>query len=90
MDQFISIGNFLVTQNEILLHTSVVSANMINTNIAAVCMHGYSNVAHLIHSNYVQQTSAHFHHCNFVLHTVGIQHMQISKLLVRRSSGCEI
>ena len=43
---------------------TVVRANMISINIAAICRLGYSNVAHLIHFNYVQQTSAHFHYCN--------------------------
>ena len=38
----------------------VVRANMISINIAAICMLGFSNAAHFIHFNYVQQTSAHF------------------------------
>ena len=42
----------------------VVRANMISINIAAICMLGFSNAAHFIHFNYVQQTSAHFHYCN--------------------------
>ena len=39
---------------------TVVRANMISINIAAICMLGFSNAAHFIHFNYVQQTSAHF------------------------------